>query len=182
MLHFPHFERKPCSKFRCSTNQGCRQRRASGARSPFHVWHPGCCIRPYSFKKRAPLWFSAPLARKSWRRTCNQRIPYSRWPPCNLAQGHVHSVFRKIILWYSSTLPTASMVKYKRGSTREICDLYAKCEELLISAASMREHRKLGNREKAFWWQSGCCKVFCSVACSEWWSIRCQWENERRSF
>jgi len=43
------------------------------------------------------------------------------------------------------------MVKYKRGSTREICDLYAKCEELLISAASMREHRKLGNREKAFW-------------------------------
>jgi len=33
---------------------------------------------------------------------------------------------------------------------QENFDLYAKCEELLISAASMRERRKLGSREKAF--------------------------------
>jgi len=34
---------------------------------------------------------------------------------------------------------------------QENFDLYAKCEELLISAASVRERRKLGNHEKAFW-------------------------------
>jgi len=34
---------------------------------------------------------------------------------------------------------------------QESFDLYAKCKELLISAASMRERRKLGSREKAFW-------------------------------
>jgi len=34
---------------------------------------------------------------------------------------------------------------------QENFDLYAKCKELLISAASMRERRKLGNSEKAFW-------------------------------
>jgi len=34
---------------------------------------------------------------------------------------------------------------------QENFDLYAKCEVLLISAASMRERRKLGSREKAFW-------------------------------
>jgi len=39
-------------------------------------------------------------------------------------------------------------VKYKR-SNQENFDLYAKCEELLISAASMIAEN--GSREKAFW-------------------------------
>jgi len=49
------------------------------------------------------------------------RIPRAGRPKkCNLAQGHVHSVPCKIlILWYTSTLPTASMVKYKSDSTRK---------------------------------------------------------------
>jgi len=34
---------------------------------------------------------------------------------------------------------------------KENVDLYAKCKELLISAVSMRERRKLGTSEKAFW-------------------------------
>jgi len=34
---------------------------------------------------------------------------------------------------------------------QENFDLCAKCEELLISATNMRERRKLGNHEKAFW-------------------------------
>jgi len=35
--------------------------------------------------------------------------------------------------------------------SQENFDLYGKCEELLISTASIRERRKLGSREKGFW-------------------------------
>ena len=57
----------------------------------------------------------------------------------------------------------------QKRSNQENFDLCAKCEELLISAASMRERKKLRSREKAFWWRWGCFKV----GCSEWCSIRC---------
>jgi len=108
------------ASLRVATNQGRRQQGAIGSRSlhlkyvpPILCLVPSCCIHPIWFLKNVP-----PLAGRSWRRACNQRIPYSRWSPCNRAQGHVHSVTRKnIILWYTSTLPTASMVKYKRDST-----------------------------------------------------------------
>jgi len=41
--------------------------------------------------------------------------------------------------------------RIQKRINQENFDLYTKCEELLISAARMRERRKLGSSEKAFW-------------------------------
>jgi len=107
--------------------------------------------------------------------TNRPRIPRARRPPCNLVQVsrslpfHALSLPRKIIILWLRLLRHCR--QHQWWNTKEIqlenCDLYAKWEELLISAASMRELRKLGKREKAFWWQSGCFKVFYSVGCYE---------------
>jgi len=157
MLHFPHVGRKPCSRFKCCNQPG------PGQWCPFpHLKY----VPPISCSALRLLNESNMFIKKC-------APPCDFWLPCweILATGlqPTNPVLTLTSLQSGSRSCTVSYPKdnyylmicfdvddsvngeIQNRFNQENFDLYAKCKELLISAASMRERRKLGNSEKAFW-------------------------------
>jgi len=91
-------------------------------------------------------------------RSYNEWIPYSErawtslktaiWPKVMYIQFPEKLLSYDILYFYVADSINGEKQKI---SNQENFYLQAKCEELLISAANMRDRRKLGTREKAFW-------------------------------
>ena len=129
MLHFPHFWRKLCSKFRSYNQPGPSPAGSQWCTPlPFKICAPISCLAPRLLVH--PTWFLknvAPLV--TFWRPCWEILATGLQPTDHLftltslqsGSRSCQSVPQKIIiLWYTSTLPTASLVKYKRDSTRKI--------------------------------------------------------------